>query len=45
MLQVSLLFDPEEIQVRLVIVNGVWHQTPPAGGHAYDWWIDTCSKR
>ncbi len=17
----------------------VWHQTPPAGGHALDWWI------
>jgi hypothetical protein len=17
----------------------VWHQTPPAGGHAFDWWI------
>jgi hypothetical protein len=23
----------------------VWHQTPPAGGHAYDWWIHTRRKR
>ncbi len=26
-------------EVGWVLVLGcVWHQTPPAGGHAFDWW-------
>ena len=33
-------YNDSELLTRLLQqIHYVWHQTPPAGGHAFDWWI------